>query len=67
MQEEVIAVLKGAGPDITTSKLKFVTGKGIVLESKDLGNGRYTVKVTGVPAAMHRKYMRLIRMEKVAI
>lgn len=49
VQEELVAVLKGAGTDVTASKLKFVTGKGIVLESKDLGSGKYSVKVTGGP------------------
>lgn len=50
VQEEVIATLKATG-DITASKLKFVTGKGIVLESKDLGNGSFSVKVTGGPGS----------------
>ena len=49
VQEELVAILKGAGTDITTSKLKFLTGKGIVLESKDLGNGKFSVKVSGGP------------------
>lgn len=49
VQEELVATLKGAGADITSSKLKFVTGKGIVLDSKDLGNCKYAVKVTGGP------------------
>lgn len=48
VQEEITATLKSTG-EITASKLKFVTGKGIVLASKDLGNGSFSVKVTGGP------------------
>jgi hypothetical protein len=47
-QEVVVATLKDA-VDITTSKVKFVTGKGIVLVSKDEGNNVFSVTVTGGP------------------
>ncbi|PWV46176.1 deaminase domain-containing protein [Chitinophaga sp. S165] len=46
-QEEVIATLTNSASDITAAKLKFITGKGIVLEAKDNGNGRFSIKLTG--------------------
>lgn len=48
-QEEVIATLTNAASGITASKLKFVTGKGIVPEAKDNGNNSFTIRLTGGP------------------
>ncbi|MCF6404551.1 hypothetical protein L3C95_16765 [Chitinophaga filiformis] len=48
-QEEVIATLTNAASGIAASKLKFVTGKGIVLEAKDNGNNTFSIKLTGGP------------------
>lgn len=48
-QEEVIATLTNAASGITASKLKFITGKGIVLTAKDNGNNTFTISLTGGP------------------
>ncbi|SHN13358.1 fibronectin type III domain-containing protein [Chitinophaga sp. CF418] len=48
-QEEVIATLTNAASGITASKLKFITGKGIVLTAKDNNNGSFTISLTGGP------------------
>ncbi len=46
-QEEVIATLTNAASGITAANMKFITGKGIVLEAKDNGNGSFSIKLTG--------------------
>lgn len=48
-QEQVIATLTNAASGITASKLKFITGKGIVLTAKDSGNNTFAINLTGGP------------------
>lgn len=48
-QEQVIATLTNAASGITASKLKFITGKGIVLTAKDNGNNTFAINLTGGP------------------
>jgi hypothetical protein len=48
-QEQVIATLTNAASGISASKLKFITGKGIVLTAKDNGNNSFSINLTGGP------------------
>ncbi|SDH20922.1 hypothetical protein [Chitinophaga filiformis] len=48
-QEQVTATLTNAASGISASKLKFITGKGIVLTAKDNGDNSFTISLTGGP------------------